>query len=147
MATSINYNLFKQNLANATKTWTGYTLANIRVMLTTSSYVPSQSHQYKSDISHEVAGTGYTAGGELLTNKFLEQVGNIIYLKADNVTWANRDFLPRYAIIYDDTNALAADKLLLGYVDLGTLRGRNLRLRWSSGRVLRIALENAAGFP
>jgi hypothetical protein len=36
----------------------------IKVMLCTSSYTPSQgTHQYKSSITNEVTGTGYTAGG------------------------------------------------------------------------------------
>lgn len=147
MATSTIYSLFLQNLAGKTKPWTGYTTANIRVMLTTSSYVPSQAHQYKSDITHEVTGTGYTAGGELLTNKSLELSTNIIYLKAANVTWATKGFTPKYAIFYDDTNALAADKLLLGYADLGNVKGNSLRLKFSNNRILRITLENAIGFP
>ena len=40
----------------------------IKVMLCTSAYVPNQdAHQFKSDITGEVVGTGYTAGGQALT--------------------------------------------------------------------------------
>lgn len=35
----------------------------IKVMLTTSSYTPNQdTHIYKSSVTNEVTGTGYTAG-------------------------------------------------------------------------------------
>lgn len=147
MATTVLYKLYLQNLAGATKPWSGYTAAAIRVMLTTSSYIPSQTHQYKSDVTSEVTGTGYTPGGKVLSGKSLELSGNIIYLKGGNVTWSTMDFTPRYAIVYDDTNALDTDKLLLGYADLGNVKGKSLRLRWASSRVLRITLENAVGFP
>lgn len=148
MATSTLYRLYLQNLAGATKPWTGYTLASIKVMLVSSSYVPSQSHQYKSDVSNEVNGTGYTAGGEPLAGKSVSQSQNVIYLKGSNVSWPTMGFTaPRYAIIYDSTNAADADRLLLGYVDLGRVKGRSLRIRWSSGNVLKMTVENAVGFP
>src|SRR5690242_11682894 len=39
----------------------------IKAMLVTSSYAFSASHAYKSDITNEVTGTGYTAGGTAVT--------------------------------------------------------------------------------
>ena len=42
----------------------------IKGMLTTVTYVPDQdAHDYKSDVTNEVSGTGYTAGGATLANK------------------------------------------------------------------------------
>lgn len=148
MATTVLYKLYLQNLAGFTKPWVGFDASTIKVMLTTSTYVPSQSHQYKSDITNEVSGNGYSAGGELLTGKSVVNSQNVIYLKGGNVSWPVMGFtVPRYAVIYDATNALDADKLLLGYLDLGRIKGRSLRIRWSSGIVLKITLENAVGFP
>jgi hypothetical protein len=47
-----------------------YDTDTIKVMLTTSTYSPNRStHRYKSDVTNEVAGTGYTAGGATLANK------------------------------------------------------------------------------
>lgn len=39
----------------------------IKAMLVTNAYAPSPSHCYKSDVTNEVTGTGYTAGGATLT--------------------------------------------------------------------------------
>ncbi len=41
----------------------------IEIMLCDDSYVIDLSHEFKNDITGEVAGTGYTAGGAALSNK------------------------------------------------------------------------------
>lgn len=95
---------------------------DIRVMLLTSSYTPNQdTHQYVSSLTGEVTGTGYTAGGVALANKTMpyNTATNQLSLKADNVQWANSTITARYAVIYNNTPAAAADKPLIGYVDFG----------------------------
>jgi len=43
---------------------------DIKVMLTTSSYAEDlETHDYKNDVTNEITGTGYTAGGAALTSK------------------------------------------------------------------------------
>lgn len=51
-----------------------------KLMLTTSAYTPAQAHDYKNDVTNEVTGTGYTAGGATLASK------TITYTAADS--WA-----------------------------------------------------------
>jgi hypothetical protein len=47
-----------------------YDTDTIRAMLTTSTYTPNlDTHRYKSSVTNEVVGTGYTAGGVALTTK------------------------------------------------------------------------------
>lgn len=42
----------------------------VRAMLTTSTYTPNtDTHQYKSSVTNEITGTGYTAGGVTLGTK------------------------------------------------------------------------------
>lgn len=94
----------------------------IKVMLCDSTYTPNQDlHQFKSDITGEITGTGYTAGGATLATKTMPYTDatNQLALKAANVQWPNSTITARYAVIYDDTPALATDKPLLGYVDFG----------------------------
>lgn len=94
----------------------------LKVMLCTSGYTPSQdTHQFKSDITSEVAGTGYTAGGNTLTTVALAYTGatNTLKLSADNVTWSSSTITARYAVIYDSTPATDATRPLIGYVDFG----------------------------
>lgn len=49
-----------------------YLSDTINVMLCTNLYTPSATaHVFKSDVTNEVTGTGYTAGGQALTTKTL----------------------------------------------------------------------------
>lgn len=93
----------------------------INVMLCTSSYTPDQdAHIYKSSVTNEVTGTGYTAGGATLTGKTITYAGatNTITLDASDVTWSSSSITARYAVIYDATGT-GATSALLGYVDFG----------------------------
>lgn len=94
----------------------------IKIMLCTSSYTPDQdTHDYKDDVTNEVVGDGYTAGGATLASKTIDYTGatNVIKLDAADVTWSASTITARYAVIYDDTPATAATKPLLGYIDFG----------------------------
>lgn len=95
----------------------------IKVMLVTSTYVPNQdTHDYKNDISGEVSGTGYTAGGKVLTTKTItyNSTDNIIILDADDVIWEGISISnARYAVFYDDSPSTDTTKVLLWYVDFG----------------------------
>jgi hypothetical protein len=94
----------------------------IKVALTTSSYTPSQdAHDYFNDITNEVTGTGYTAGGATLASASITYTGasNVLKLDGDDTSWASSTITARYAIIYDATPGTAATNPLIGYVDFG----------------------------
>jgi len=85
--------------------------------LATSSYTPAQdTHTAWADITNEVVGTGYTAGGATLANVAITYTAgtNVIKLDADDVTWSTATITARYAIIYDSTK-----DSLIGYIDFG----------------------------
>ena len=99
-----------------------YTADTIKVMLCTSVYTPDQdAHIYKSNVTGEVTGTGYTAGGATLANKTMtyDSATNTIKLDADDITWSTSTITARYAVIYDATGT-DSTSVLLGYVDFGT---------------------------
>ena len=61
------YGLAFKSMVNGEINWTSHT---IKAMLCTSAYTPNQdTHQYKSSVTNESAGTGYTAGGVALAGK------------------------------------------------------------------------------
>ncbi len=94
----------------------------IKVMLCTSTYVPNQdTHVFKSDVTNEVTGTGYTATGATLANKTIGYTAgtNVIKLDADDTSWSTATITARYAVIYDATPATDATRPLLGYIDFG----------------------------
>jgi len=94
----------------------------IKIMLCTSFYAPNKdTHEFHADITNEVVGAGYTAGGATLASKTLvyDAANDRVILDAADPTWAN-PLTFRYAVIYDDTPALSANKVLLGYIDFIT---------------------------
>jgi hypothetical protein len=93
------------------------TADRFKVMLVTSAYTPDfGAHDFKADVTNEVAGTGYSAGGESLTSVTLTQAGGTITFDAGNVTWASSTITARAAVIYDDS---LTDDPLIAYVDFG----------------------------
>jgi hypothetical protein len=94
----------------------------IKVMLCTSTYTPDQdTHAYKSSVTNEVTGTGYTAGGATISAPSMSYTAGTNTLKLDggDVSWTTSTITARYAVIYDDTPATAATKPLIAYVDFG----------------------------
>ncbi len=91
------------------------------VLLTTSSYTPNvDTHDYLDDITNEIVGTGYTAGGETLTGLAwtYDTATNTAKLIADATVWSTASFTCRRAVVYKDTG-VAATSPLLSYVDFG----------------------------
>ncbi|MFD7045372.1 hypothetical protein [Rhodococcus jostii] len=94
----------------------------IKVMLATSSYTPDQdTHQYKSSVTNEVTGTGYTAGGATLASATTSYTTgtNTLVLDAADSSWTTSTITARYAIIYNSTPGTDATRPLIAYVDFG----------------------------
>lgn len=110
-------NAFKGKVSDLSSTG-----SDIRVALLTTSYSPDQdNHENYGQLTGEVVGTNYIAGGAALTNKAITYDGitNVIKFDADDVEWSNSTITARYAVIYDNTPTLPADKKLVAYVDFG----------------------------
>lgn len=93
-----------------------------KIMLCTSSYTPNQdTHQFKSDVTNEVTGTGYTAGGATLANfaATYDGASNTVKIDADDASWSSSTITARYAVIYDSTPGTDATRPLLCYIDFG----------------------------
>lgn len=90
----------------------------LKIMLVTDLYTPDfGTHDFKADVTNEVSGTGYTAGGETLTSVTLTQSAGTITFDAADVTWASSTITARAAVIYDDT--IVNDPLIC-YIDFGS---------------------------
>lgn len=110
------YGLFLDSLL---KKKVDVTTDTIKVMLCTSAYTPDQdTHQYKSSVTNEVSGTGYTATGMALATVTLtyNATTNTIKLDADDVSWTGATLTARHAVIYDSTPGSDATRPLIGYV-------------------------------
>ena len=113
------YNAFKKNIMNG-----GIDLDTdtIKVMLVTSSYTPDQdTHEDRADVTNEVSGTGYTAGGAEITTGAVtaDNTDNEGVYDGDDVTWTSATVTARGAVIYKSTGT-AANDLLVCYFDFGS---------------------------
>lgn len=94
----------------------------IKVMLCTSTYTPNQdTHQFKSSVTNEVTGTGYTAGGATLGTPTMTYTAgtNVLMFDGADVSWASSTITARYAVIYDSSPGTDATRPLIAYVDFG----------------------------
>lgn len=88
-----------------------------RVALYTSSRNPNYGQDTGYSSTNEIVGTGYTAGGEVLTGTSLSITGTVLTWDADNTEWQNTTLSGvRHADIYAD--ALTGDNLIVG-IDFG----------------------------
>jgi len=110
------YNKFKEYMADGTMDLDNDTF---KIMLTTSTYTPAATHSVKADVTNEISGTGYTAGGATLQNVTWTESSGTVTLDATDVSWTSATFTARYAVIYDDTPTSPLDPLVC-LIDFGT---------------------------
>jgi hypothetical protein len=93
----------------------------IKVALTTSSYTPDQdAHDFFNDVTNEVTGTGYTAGGTTITASAptYDGTSDQIRLDATDASWTSSTITARRAVIYKSTGT-ASTSPLIAWVDFG----------------------------
>lgn len=91
-----------------------------KVMLTTSTYTPNQdTHTFRSDVTNEVNGTGYTAGGATLAGVSVtyDAASNQVRISWTDPTWPTATITgARTAVIYKSRGGAATADELLAYV-------------------------------
>jgi hypothetical protein len=92
-----------------------------KVMLVTSSYTPNKdTHDKRDDVTNEVSGTGYTAGGVTSACTVTKDTANDrVTLSFAAVNWASSTITARAAVIYKSRGGLASADELVCYVDFG----------------------------
>ena len=95
---------------------------NVKLALVSAAYARDiRLHQDFADITNELSGTGYTAGGEALTNQTVTQdnVDDEGVFDADDITFIGFDAGTAAAGIYYADSGVAATSLLIGIIDSG----------------------------
>lgn len=116
----------------------------IKVMLVTASYTPdADAHAFRSDVTNEVTGTGYTAGGQALANKAATQdnTDDEGVFDADDVVWATSTITARGAVLYKSRGGAASADELVCYVDFGsnvTSTAAAFTITWPSEGILNL---------
>ena len=103
--------------------------------LVTSDYTPDlTNHEFFGDITNEVVGTGYVAGGKVLSDLSVTQddAGGQAIWDATIIVWANSEITARAAILYKNTGN-AATSPLIRYYDFAadyTTDGGSYTITW-----------------
>lgn len=94
-----------------------------KVMLVTSAYVPNKdTHAKRSDVTNEVAGAGYAAGGiaSAVSVAAVDTVNDRVVITFGAVSWPASTIAARGAVYYKSRGGAAnADEVVM-YDDFGT---------------------------
>jgi hypothetical protein len=112
---SANFTILPRTLATA---GINFSSATLKVMLVSS--VPSGANldawAFRADVTNEITGTGYTAGGiaQPFTFPALDTTNNkqSIVLTDISSGWTSATFTAFGCIVYQDTGSAATDKLI-----------------------------------
>jgi hypothetical protein len=114
----------------------------IKCMLCTVTYVPNQdTHIYKSSVTNEISGTGYTATGATLTSTTSTYTGatNTLALDAADTVWSTATFTARIAVVYSSTPGSDATRPLICWVDFGSdqsVSAGNFTITWAAAGIV-----------
>lgn len=90
-----------------------------KMLLTTSAYTPNiDTHDFRDDVTNEVTGTGYTAGGATLSGVSVtyDAGSNQVRISWTDPTWTTATITARTAVIYKSRGGAASADELLAYV-------------------------------
>lgn len=92
-----------------------------KVLLVTSSYTPNKdTHDRRDDVTNEVTGTGYTAGGVTSACTVTKDTANDkVTLQFASVSWASSTITARGAVIYKSRGGASSADELVAYNDFG----------------------------
>lgn len=89
---------------------------SLKAMLCTSSYTPNyDTHEFRSDVTNEVTGTGYSSGGVALTGEgiTLDTTNDRLKIDADDADFGTLTVTGiTQMIVYVDTGSAATDLLI-----------------------------------
>jgi hypothetical protein len=143
IASAKYYSLFFTSLGNKEIDLNSDTF---KVMLTTSTYTPNQdTHQYKSSVTNEVSGAGYTATGVSVGSLTMSyNTGtNVWSFDGIDASWTGISVTARYAVLYDSTPGTDATRPLVGYVDFGSdvvVSGTDLAVVWDAAGIATVTV-------
>jgi hypothetical protein len=93
-----------------------------KALLVTSSYSPNKdTHDKRDDVTNEVTGTGYTAGGVTTACTVTKDTANDrVTLQFAAVSWATSTITARALVIYKSRGGASSADNLVAYNDFGS---------------------------
>jgi hypothetical protein len=93
-----------------------------KAMLVTSSYTPNKdTHDFRDDVTNEVSGTGYTAGGVASAVTVTKDTANDkVTIQLGAVSWASSTITARGCVYYKSRGGASSADELICYADFGS---------------------------
>ena len=94
-----------------------------KVMLTTSAYTENKdTHTKRSDVTNEVTGTGYTAGGAstTVTVAAVDTANDDVEITIGAASWATSTITARKAVIYKSRGGASSADELVAVIDFAS---------------------------
>lgn len=95
---------------------------SFKCLLVTSAYTPDKdAHVFRSSVTNEVIGTGYTLGGVAVTcTPSQDNANDRVDLTFSNPSWPASTITARAGVIYKARGGAATADELIAYVDFGS---------------------------
>lgn len=139
---SVIYNSAKAKLMNGS---IDLDTDTIKCALVTSSYTPDiDAHEFFDDLTNEISGTGYTAGGATLASPSVavDNTNDRAEFDATDTSWTTATITnARAAVIYKSTG-VAGTSPLIAYIDFGTDKsssGGTFTITWNAEGIIQLA--------
>ena len=127
MATLSLFDNFRLKMMNGNAIDFGASGDDIKGCLVASGYtLDAANHDFYDDLTNEVTGTNYTAGGDSLASKTLNLSGGTVTFDAADITWSQHasGFTDsRRLIVYYDSGVDATSPLIAYSADFGADKG------------------------
>lgn len=118
----------------------------IKVALVTDSHTPDlNAHDEITDITNQVTGTGYTAGGAALASKTLTAASGYVTYDAADLAWTTATFSnAEGGLVWDDTVTSPTADPLVAAVDFGapySVTAGTFTIQWHANGILRVKVD------
>lgn len=110
-----------------------------KILLVTDTYTPAfDTHDFRNDVTNEVSGTGYTAGGKAYTSTEITLSSGVLTYDAADVSWTSSTITARGSVLYRDTTVSTTDELYMAHTfgsDIASTAG-TFTVAWNASGIL-----------
>lgn len=112
----------------------------VKVLMVTDSEVPNfDTHDFRNDITAEVTGTGYTAGGVVITSTELTLASGVLTYDAADASWSSSTIANAMAAVgyFGRGGASSADELvfLSDFVTAASSSSGTFTVQWNAAGI------------
>lgn len=115
--------IFNNALWNLVKGNVDFDTDTFKCMLVTSAYTPDKdTHDFRNDVTNEVVGTGYSAGGTAatVTVPAIDTANDRIDVTLGAVSWPASTITARGAVYYKSRGGASSADEIIAYIDFGS---------------------------